>query len=57
MEQRAKWKLTGQIQVLGEISATANFSIHKLYMNWPRIEPGTPRREAGDQQPDIWSGP
>ena len=36
--------------------SSATFVRHKHHMDWPGIEPGSPRWEAGDYPPEPWHG-
>ena len=37
--------------------SSATFVRHKHHMDWPGIEPGSPRWEAGDYPPEPWHVP
>jgi hypothetical protein len=56
VEQSVEWELAVKTKVLGEILSQCHFVYHKSHMTWPKLEPGPPRKEAGDKPPELWHG-
>jgi hypothetical protein len=47
VEKLVEWRLAGETEVLGENLAQRHFVDHKSQITRPRLEPATPRWEAG----------
>jgi hypothetical protein len=48
VEQSVEWEFAGETEALGENVPQCHFIHHKSHMTWPALQPGPPRREAGD---------
>jgi hypothetical protein len=48
--------LAGDTELHGETLLQCHFVNHKSLMNWPGLEAGPPKWEAGDYSPELWHG-